>query len=115
MSSIIDKEYLNWLNEIKSQIKSTQIKAALSASSEIIQLYWNIGKSIIKKQEVQKWGSSVVDQLSRDLKREFPDVSGLSRTNLFAMRQFYLFYKDNSEFVPQLVGQIPWGSYSFNN
>ena len=104
-----EKKYLVWLQEIKHQIKTAQIKAALSASFEMIQLYWNIGQSIVEKQEIQKWGSSVVEKLSKDLRKEFPDVSGLSRTNLFAMRQFYLFYRENSEFVPQLVGQIPWG------
>ncbi len=109
MKATLDKEYSNWLKEIKQQIQSAQIKAALSANLEMIELYWSIGKSIIKKQETHEWGSSVVEQLSRDLKKEFPDVSGLSRTNLFAMRQFYLFYKDVTEFVPQLVGQIPWG------
>ena len=108
MAEIVEKEYLIWLQEVKYQIKVAQIKATLSASFEMIQLYWNIGQSIVEKQENQKWSSSVVEKLSKDLKKEFSDVSGLSRTNLFAMRQFYLFYKDNSEFVPQLVGQIPW-------
>jgi len=106
---IPEKDYLNWLHEIKTKIKSAQIKAALSANSEMIALYWDLGKSIIEKQEVEKWGSAVVEKLSRDLKREFPEMTGFSRTNLFAMRQFYLFYKDGAEFVPQLVGQIPWG------
>lgn len=109
MKSISEKAYLNWLKEIKHQIQSAQIKAVLSASLELIELYWSIGRSIVEKQENKKWGSSVVEKLSKDLKKEFPDVSGLSRTNLFAMRQFYLFYRGNFEFVPQLVGQIPWG------
>jgi predicted nuclease of restriction endonuclease-like (RecB) superfamily len=106
---IPDKEYIYWLSEIKSKIKSAQIKAALAANSEMIALYWDLGKSIIEKQEVEKWGSSVVERLSRDLKREFPEMNGFSRTNLFAMRQFYLFYKNSPQFVQQVVGQIPWG------
>lgn len=106
---IFEKEYTDWLKEVKTKIKSAQIKAALSANSEMIALYWDIGKSITEKQEYNHWGSSVVERLSKDLKREFPEMSGFSRTNLFAMRQFYLFYKNSSELVQQLVGLIPWG------
>ncbi len=102
-------EYINWLNDLKIQIKSAQIKSALSANFEMIQLYWYIGKSIVEKQEIQKWGTSVVERLSNDLKKEFPDSNGFSRTNLFAMRQFFLFYKNKSEIIPQVVGQLPWG------
>ena len=58
---------------------------------------------------MKNWGNSVVEKLSADLKNQLDNVTGFSRTNLFAMRQFYQFYKSHGEFVPQLVGQIPWG------
>jgi predicted nuclease of restriction endonuclease-like (RecB) superfamily len=109
MLTFPEKDYTIWLHEIKSQIKSSQIKAVLSAQSELIKLYWYIGKSIVSQQEANNWGSSVVERLSKDLNSEFPDMTGFSRTNLFAMRQFYIFYKNHFEFIPQLVGQIPWG------
>jgi len=102
-------EYLEWLNLIKAQIRQAQIKAALSVNSELINLYWGIGKSIVEKQEIKNWGNSVVEKLSNDLKNQLENVNGFSRTNLFAMRQFYQFYKSHNEKVPQLVGQIPWG------
>jgi len=102
-------EYIDWLNSIKAQIQQAQIKAALSVNSELITLYWNIGKSIFEKQEIKGWGNSVVEKLSKDLKNQLDNVTGFSRTNLFAMRQMFLFYKQHEEFVPQLVGQIPWG------
>jgi len=102
-------EYIEWLNSIKVQIHQAQIKAALSVNSELINLYWEIGKSIVEKQEIKNWGNSVVEKLSNDLKNQLENVNGFSRTNLFAMRQFYQFYKSHSEKVPQLVGQIPWG------
>lgn len=106
---IPEKDYLIWLQELKRKIQSSQIKASLSVNQELINLYWQIGKAIADKQETQKWGSSVVEKLSKDLKKEFPNMTGFSRSNLFSMRQFYLFYKYSDEFVQQLVRQIPWG------
>lgn len=64
---------------------------------------------IVEKQETAGWGNSVVEQLSNDIVSEFPGINGFSRSNLFYMRQFFKFYKDESEFVQQVVGQIPWG------
>ncbi len=104
-----DSEYIEWLGELKQRIKNTQIKAALSANKEIIELYWEIGKELYEKQENQGWGNSVVDNLEKDLSSEFPDLKGFSRRNLFYMKGFYSFYKSDFSKVQQLVAQIPWG------
>ena len=104
-----DSEYIEWLGGLKNRIKNIQIKAALSANREIIELYWEIGKELYEKQEYQGWGNSVVDNLERDLVSEFPDLKGFSRRNLFYMKGFYSFYKSDFEKVQQLVAQIPWG------
>jgi predicted nuclease of restriction endonuclease-like (RecB) superfamily len=104
-----DSEYNKWLRDLKAKIKRTQLKAALSANSEIIMLYWEIGKELYEKQVDQGWGNSVVDNLERDLSAEFPDSKGFSRRNLFYMKGFYSFYKSGFEKVQQLVAQIPWG------
>lgn len=110
MSELIDKEdYHKWFNAVKSQIQNRQVKVAITANSALISFYWDLGKTIVKKQEEANWGNSVVDRLANDLNNEFPDVSGFSRTNLFSIRQFYLFYRTLDEKVPQAVGQIPWG------
>jgi len=102
-------DYLEWLNNLKSKIRTTQIKAALSANSELIKLYWEIGKDIFEKQEIKGWGNSIVENLSKDLKAEFPNMKGFSRRNLFYMKKFYNFYKSDFEKVQRLVAQIPWG------
>jgi len=103
----LDKIYKDWLIYLKDRISSAQLKAATSVNKEMIKLYWDIGKSIFEKQEENKWGSKIVENLAHDLKKEFPDTSGFSRTNLFAMRKFYLFYKDCiMEFVHQAGGQF---------
>lgn len=105
--------YIQFINNLKEKIRSAQIKVALSANQGLIKLYWEIGRDIAEKQKSDRWGSKVIEKISKDLQREFPDVEGFSRTNLFRMRAFYLAYK----IVPQAVGQldllpifrIPWG------
>ena len=90
--TLINSEYLLWLQELKSQIKNTQIKSAIAVNSELIMLYWDMGRQIVEKQENAKWGSGFIDQLSKDLRREFPDMSGFSVRNIHYCKQFYLFY-----------------------
>ncbi len=102
-------DYKSFVESIKSTIRSAQIKAALTVNEQLIKLYWDIGRRIVSEQERLGWGAAVVQHLAVDLKRDMPDVGGFGRTNLFNIRQFYHFYRDASEKVQQLVGQIPWG------
>ena len=108
MKSIIGKEYISFLNEIKSRIISARIKAVRSVNKELIKLYWDIGRSIIERQEKYKWGDAVVEKLANDLKEDFKSTFGFSVQNLWYMRQFYLEYKDDA-ILQQLVGELPWG------
>jgi predicted nuclease of restriction endonuclease-like (RecB) superfamily len=101
----LDNEYKLWITSLKEKIRSAQIKAAVAVNVEMIALYWDIGKSIVEKQEQSKWGAKLIEQIAIDLKREFPDTNGFSRTNLFSMRQFYLFYAQ-SQIVHQVGGQL---------
>lgn len=105
-------EYKEWMEELKSEIQKSQIKAAISVNQRLLDLYWRIGKSISEKINIGKWGMSIVENLSKDLKKHFPNQHGFSRSNLFYMRKWYEFYS-KSEFdikkIQQLVGQIPWG------
>lgn len=127
----INVAYKQWLIDLKSKIRSTQIKAAIAVNSELIKLYWELGKMITEKETV--WGSKLIEQVSKDLKEEFSEMKGLSRSNLFYAKKFYLFYNDqlvqqpvglidpppadklqnidndNNTLVQQLVALIPWG------
>jgi len=105
---MIGKEYVRFLNEIKSRIISARIKAVRSVNKELIKLYWDIGRSIIERQEKYKWGDAVVEKLANDLKEDFKSTFGFSVQNLWYMRQFYLEYKDDA-ILQQLVGELPWG------
>ncbi len=110
MNKILDNvQFKEFVQEIKQKIYSAKSKAILSANKLMIELYFEIGKSIVEKQEALGWGKSVVEQMSRDLINEFGEKSGYSTQNLWYMRQFYLGYKDNLN-LQQLVGEIPWGS-----
>ena len=104
-----NKEYIHLLNDIKARVRSAQIKAAISVNKELIGLYWDVGRMIAEKQAKGKWGDSIVDMLASDLKREFPEMKGFSRANLFNIRQWHLFYSTIDEKVQQLVRQLPWG------
>ena len=112
MNNLISPDYVQFLADLKTRIRTAQVKAALSVNREMIALYFDVGRLLVEKQENAGWGDAVLEQLSRDLKREFPDQTGYSRRNLYRMRQFYLAYRDQSEFVPQAVAQIPWGHNS---
>ena len=78
----LQEDYRQWLTELKSKIRSSQIKAAVAINSELIRLYWNLGQQIVEKQENAQWGSGFIERLSKDLQMEFPDISGLSVSNL---------------------------------
>jgi len=107
-----NSEYINWISELKSKIQSAQLKAAVSVNQELLSLYWEIGKSISLKITKSNWGNSIVEELSKDLKSEFPNQKGFSRSNLFSMKKWFDFYstsKVDIVKVQQLVGQIPWG------
>ena len=101
---IKSKEYSRFLLDIKVRIKEAQYAALKSVNKELIQLYWDIGKKIVEKQE---WGRSIVENLAKDLQKEFPGMKGFSVQNLWYMRQFYLNYNDNAKLQP-LVGEISW-------
>lgn len=106
------EEYFSWVKELKRKIQSSQLKAALSVNSELLGLYWELGRAISEKIASTDWGSSVVEILSKDLQKELPGQKGFSRSNLFSMKKWYEFYSSANievEKVQQLVGQIPWG------
>jgi hypothetical protein len=77
----LSPEYKVWFSELKLKIRSVQLKAAVAVNSALIDFYWELGKMISEKDSI--WGNKIVEQVARDLKDEFPDMKGLSRSNLF--------------------------------
>ncbi len=103
---MIPEGYEAFLRDLKTRIRSAQVKAAVSVNREMIVLYWEIGKALVERQEHAGWGKAVVERLARDLRNAFPDIKGFSRSNIYAMRQFFLTYRDADSNVQQLVGQV---------
>jgi len=105
--------YEEFVADLKTRIRTAQIKAALAVNSELISLYWEIGKGIVERQEKANWGDEILHRLSADLMKAFPEMKGFSRANLYRMRAFYLAHREQAEFVAQAVRQIPWGHNIF--
>jgi len=104
----LDKTYIDFIKQLKQKILIAKNRATLSVNRAMIELYFDIGRDIVAKQESLGWGKSVVEQMAKDLQSEFGKRSGYSTQNLWYMRQFYNIYRDKSN-LQQLVGEIPWG------
>lgn len=100
--------YVEWLADLKGRIHAAQHRAALAVNTELLHLYWQIGRDILDRQAAQGWGSKVVDRLAHDLREAFPDMKGFSPRSLKYMRSFAEAWPDE-EFVQQVAAQIPWG------
>ncbi|TAN42563.1 MAG: DUF1016 family protein [Nitrospirae bacterium] len=105
MAVAVTAEYKTFLGEIKERIHKAQYEALKAVNKELINLYWDIGTSIVAKQEKLGWGKAIVETLARDLQKEFPGIQRFSVQNLWNMRQFYSTYNENSKLQP-LVGEI---------
>ena len=99
--------YDEFLSELKGRIRGAQVRAALAVNGEVILMYWDIGRDILERQAHEGWGSKVIDRLSKDLQRDFPDMKGFSSRNLKYMRKFAEAYPDR-EMVQRIAAQIPW-------
>ena len=104
----IDKSQIDFINEIKIQIKAAQYRALQYVNKEQIMLYWNIGKTIVERQQQFGWGKSIVEILATELQKEFIGVQGFSARNLWRMRSLYEQYVTSSLILPPLVAEIPW-------
>lgn len=100
-------DYNQLLAEVKERIRAAQFAALKAVNTELVGLYWDLGRMIVERQNQAGWGTSVVEQLSQDLRREFPGVAGFSVQNLWYMRQFHMEYREHEKLQP-LVGEIAW-------
>lgn len=107
MNIVKNTDYKKILQEIKQRVYKAQYDALKAVNKELIALYWDIGKMIVKQQERHGWGKSVVENLARDLQNEFPGIHGFSAQNLWRMKQFHQTYVNNEKLSP-LVREIGW-------
>jgi predicted nuclease of restriction endonuclease-like (RecB) superfamily len=104
----LPQEYSDLFEEIKTKVDGSRLRIVMAANTAMVVLYWEIGQSILQRQQQQGWGAKVIDRLSHDLRDAFPDMKGFSPRNLQFMRAFAELYRDG-EIVKQLVSQLPWG------
>ena len=109
MDKLQHNNYLEWLGDIKQRIHSAQYDAMKKVNTTVINLYWEIGRSIAEKQ-ADGWGKSVVEQLSKDIQIEFPGIKGFGSRNLWYMMQFYIEYQEDTNLQP-LVAEISWAKH----
>ena len=102
---ITDPEYKQWISNIERRFRQQQIKAAVQVNSSKIEFYWGLGRDICEMHVEERWGESVIKQLSEDLRLAIDDAKGLTPGNLYYCKRFYLLYSQSFEKVPQ-VGEI---------
>jgi predicted nuclease of restriction endonuclease-like (RecB) superfamily len=132
-SAALPSGYAGLLADLKTRIRAAQLRAVVSVNRELIQLYWDIGKTIVEAQKLKGYGKQVVERLAEDLHEAFPKMDGFSPRNVWRMRAFYLAWTEggkqnqpsggnlDAKILPQLVAEltgpnlprpvaeIPWG------
>ncbi len=114
----IDGDYAEWIAELKHRYRSAQVKASVRVNAEKLLFNWELGRDLVQKKAEERWGAGVVEQVSLDLQREFPNADGFSTTNLWYIKQWYLFYSQEETKLQQPVGEfpspfayVPWGHH----
>ena len=106
MTLATNRDFKSWVSQLKQDIRSAPIKAAIKVNTELLRLYWRMGADICEKQKSASWGDGWLKELSRELMTEFPDMKGFSHRNLQYIRQWYLFYNQENTIVQQVVAQL---------
>ena len=122
--NILDQDYIQWIKELSSRYRRSQIKAAVKVNQEMLQFYWDLGKDIVERDAENRYGARFYASLSRDLKSLLPDATGLSERNLYYTKMFYSLYSqvlgnlqqvaaDSENQISQQVAaklfSVPWG------
>jgi len=100
--------YPAFLADLKERIRTARLRTSLSVNRELVLLYWSIGRDILSRQSNEGWGAKVIERLAADLRRAFPEMTGVSPRNLKYMRSFAEAWP-HEPIVQQLVAQLPWG------
>ena len=118
-----DTAYKQWLTELKTKIRSTQIKAAIAVNTELILFYWELGRMLSEKLSQSSWGDKVLETLSKDLRDEFPEMKGFSVSNLKTCKLFFEYFSSllvnenedlKSLISSQLVNQLQIADNQYN-
>lgn len=102
----LETNYASLFAEIKARIQASQVRAVLAVNSELVRLYWDIGRMIDQRQKREGWGTGVIPRLAAELKNELPEIKGFSERNIGLMIAFYKEYSESSEVLQQAVAKL---------
>ena len=103
---IAEQKYVEWLADIKSRYRKSQIKAAVKVNSTLLEFYWSVGQDLVRLKAEERWGAGVVKQFAFDMRNAFPDETGFSFSNVKYMKRWYVFYYERVIKSQQVVGEI---------
>ena len=104
--TLLDQDYLQWVKELSTRYRRSQIKAAVKVNEEMLRFYWELGRDIVEMKAESRWGSGFMKNLSQDLRTANPTATCFSQTNLLYMKNFYLLYSQYTAIVPQVGAEI---------
>lgn len=104
--TIIDKDYAQWVEDLSARYRQSQIRASVNVNRELLRYYWELGRDIEEMHVEERWGQSVIKNLSVDLQHQNPNAKGLSVRNIYYCKKFYLLYRQYFAIVPQSVAQL---------
>jgi predicted nuclease of restriction endonuclease-like (RecB) superfamily len=113
MSQVTDPDlplpagYPELLEDLKRTVAGARWHAQRAVNTELLRLYWRLGRAILSRQQAEGWGTRVIDRLAADLRAAFPEMRGLSQRNLVYMRTFAAAFR--GEITQQPVARLPWG------
>lgn len=110
-----DTDYADWIAELKHRYRSAQVRAAVRVNAEKLLFNWLLGRDLVQKKAEERWGAGVVEQVSLDLQREFPNADGFSTTNLWNMKKWYTFYMtgDSKALLQSFSGELQQAENQF--
>ena len=105
--TILDNDYKHWLVELSQRYHRSQIKAAVKVNEEMLRFYWELGRDIVELHIEERWGTHVVKTLSADLRRQIPEISGVSERNIYYCKRFFkILPQVEAENTPQTEGLL---------
>ncbi len=104
--TLLNQDYLQWVKDLSTRYRRSQIKAAVKVNEEMLRFYWELGRDIVEMKAESRWGSGFMKNLSQDLRTANPTATCFSQTNLLYMKNFYLLYRQYTAIVPQVGAEI---------
>ena len=104
--TLLNQDYLQWVKDLSTRYRRSQIKAAVKVNEEMLRFYWELGRDIVEMKAESRWGSGFMKNLSQDLRTANPTATCFSQTNLLYMKNFYLLYSQYTAIVPQVGAEI---------